>query len=96
MRIKLDRADIYDLIENEDRVHIVRDDWKDLLAGRKVETLLDVSIGAGAMTLLVQELGVTVFGFDLSNSMLEKCRKKAAAKGTPLELKCCDFRDLSV
>ena len=90
-----DRADIYDLIENEDRVHIVRDGWKALLAGRKVETLLDVSIGAGAMTLPVQELGVTVFGSDLSSSMLEKCREKAAAKGMPLELKCCDFRDLS-
>lgn len=90
-----DRADIYDLIENEDRANIVRNDWKALLAGRAVATLLDVSIGAGAMTLPLQELGVTVFGSDLSSSMLEKCREKAAAKGKPLELKCCDFRDLS-
>lgn len=64
MRIKLyDRADIYDLIENEDCVHIVRDDWKDLLAGRKVETLLDVSIGAGAMTLA--GAGIRGYGFRL-------------------------------
>lgn len=90
-----ERADIYDLIETEDRSHIVRNDWKALLAGRKIETLLDVSIGAGAMTLPLQELGVSLCGSDLSGSMLEKCCEKAAAKRKPLELKCCDFRDLS-
>ena len=73
-----ERADIYDLIENEDRSRIVRDDWKTILAGRKVETLLDVSIGAGAMTLALQELGVDLCGSDLRSSMLEKCQEKAA------------------
>lgn len=57
-----ERADIYDLIENEDRIRIVRNDWESLLVGRKVETLLDVSIGAGAMTLPLQELGITLCG----------------------------------
>ena len=28
--------------------------------------------------------------------MLERCRKKALKKQKPLELRCCDFRDLSV
>ena len=32
-----ERADIYDLIENEDRSRIVRNDWETLLVGRKVE-----------------------------------------------------------
>lgn len=90
-----ERADIYDLIENEDRIRIVRNDWESLLVGRKVETLLDVSIGAGAMTLPLQELGITLCGSDLSSSMLEKCQEKSAAKRKPLELKRCDFRDLS-
>lgn len=76
-----ERADIYDLIENEDRSRIVRNDWQTLLVGRKVETLLDISIGAGAMTLPLQELGITLCGSDLSSSMLEKCQEKAAAKG---------------
>ena len=57
-----ERVDIYDLIENEDRSRIVRGDWKTVLTGRKVETLLDVSIGAGAMTLPLQELGIELYG----------------------------------
>lgn len=91
-----DRADIYDLIESEARMEITRNDWKNLLAGKAIQTFLDVSIGTGGMTLPLQELGIEVYGSDLSDSMLERCRKKALKKQKPLELRCCDFRDLSV
>lgn len=91
-----DRADIYDLIESEARMEITRNDWKSLLAGKAIQTFLDVSIGTGGMTLPLQELGIEVYGSDLSDSMLERCRKKALKKQKPLELRCCDFRDLSV
>ena len=91
-----DRADIYDLIESEARMEITRNDWKNLLAGKAIQTFLDVSIGTGGMTLQLQELGIEVYGSDLSESMLERCRKKALKKQKPLELRCCDFRDLSV
>lgn len=91
-----DRADIYDLIESEARMQITRNDWKSLLAGKAIQTFLDVSIGTGGMTLPLQELGIEVYGSDLSDSMLERCRKKALKKQKPLELRCCDFRDLSV
>ena len=91
-----DRADIYDLIESEARMQITRNDWKSLLAGKAIQTFLDVSIGTGGITLPLQELGIEVYGSDLSDSMLERCRKKALKKQKPLELRCCDFRDLSV
>lgn len=91
-----DRAEIYDLIENEKRTEIIRNDWKEFLGDRPIHTLLDVSIGSGSMTLPLQELGIEISGSDLSETMLSRCGKKAAAKQKPIELKCSDFRDLSV
>lgn len=90
-----DRADIYDLIENEQRTEIIRNDWKEFLAGRPIHTLLDVSIGSGGMTLPLQELGIEICGSDLSEAMLSRCGRKSAAKQKSIELKCSDFRDLS-
>ena len=37
-----DRADIYDLIENEKRAEIIRNDWKLFLAERQIGTFLDI------------------------------------------------------
>lgn len=54
-----------------------------------------MSIGTGGMTLPLQELGIAVFGSDLSEAMLARCREKAEAKGRPVELRQADFRDLS-
>ena len=90
-----DRADIYDLIEDEKRTEIIRKDWKEFLGDRQIQTLLDVSIGTGGMTLPLQELGIEISGSDLSEAMLSRCGKKSAAKQKPVELKCSDFRDLS-
>ena len=90
-----DRADIYDLIEDEKRTEIIRKDWKEFLGNRQIQNLLDVSIGTGGMTLPLQELGIEIAGSDLSEAMLSRCGEKSAAKQKPIELKCCDFRDLS-
>ena len=90
-----DRADIYDLIDSEKRTETIRKDWIQFLGDRQIHTFLDVSIGTGGMTLPLQELGITVYGSDLSESMLSRCEKKAAAKQKPAELHCSDFRDLS-
>ena len=90
-----DRAEIYDLIENEKRTETVRNDWKQFLAGREIHTLLDVSIGSGGMTLPLQELNIEICGSDLSEAMLSRCREKAKAKQKPIELHCSDFRDLA-
>ena len=90
-----DRADIYDLIENDQRTDTIRRDWKEFLDKRGIHTMLDVSIGTGSMTLPLQELDIDISGSDLSEAMLARCNLKASAKGKPVELKCSDFRDLS-
>ena len=90
-----EREDIYDLIESEKRTEIIRDDWKQFLGDRQIKTLLDVSIGTGGMTLPLQELGIEIYGSDLSEKMLSRCMEKSLAKQKQITLKCSDFRDLS-
>ena len=90
-----DRADIFDLIENENRSALYREHWKTIMLGKELHTLLDVSIGTGSVTIPVAELGVSFSGSDLSEKMLGRCRSKLAEKGIASELKCADFRDLS-
>ena len=90
-----DRADIYDLIDSDARTKIIKNDWKEFLGDADIHTFLDVSIGTGGLTLPLMDLGIKVYGSDLSEAMLEKCRQKAVNKGHEIELKCSDFRDLS-
>ena len=90
-----DRADIYDLIDSEKRTKVIREDWRQFLADCRIQTLLDVSVGTGSMTLPLQELGIEIFGSDLSEAMLARCRAKAEAKQKPVVLQQSDFRDLS-
>ena len=90
-----DRADIYDLIDSDQRTDAIRRDWKLFLDNREIHAMLDVSIGTGSMTLPLQELDIEISGSDLSEAMLARCEMKASAKGKPVELKHCDFRDLT-
>ena len=90
-----DRADIYDLIETEERFSVYRQHWEHMLGGLDVGTLLDVSIGSGSVTLPLLDLGVAVSGSDLSGAMLDRCRKKAEGRGWSVDLRQSDFRDLS-
>lgn len=87
-----DRADIYDLIENEERFQMYERHWKTVFHGKDIRSMLDVSIGSGSVTLPVIDLGIELSGSDLSEAMLENCRNKIEKK---LKLKCSDFRDLS-
>ena len=90
-----DRADIYDLLENGSRYEITKWHWQYLLKGKPVRSLLDVSIGSGNMTLPVLDLGIDLYGSDLSEAMLSRCDKKATAKGYSVHLQCSDFREVS-
>lgn len=90
-----DRADIYDLIENEERYGWYKRHWEYILQNARFSSLLDVSIGSGSVTLPLAELGVALSGSDLSESMLKNCAKKAENRGFSVELKQSDFRDLS-
>lgn len=90
-----ERADIYDLLENEEKYQWVKRHWATLLEGRGIRSLLDVSIGSGGTTLPLAELGVRLYGSDLSGSMLERCGEKAKAKGLSADLRQSDFRELT-
>lgn len=90
-----DKADIYDLIENEDRYNAYKRHWEKLFGGKKIGSMLDISIGSGSVTLPVLDLGITLSGSDLSNEMLTRCNKKISDKGFDPDLKTADFRDLS-
>ena len=89
-----ERADIYDLLEIEQRWRGVLRHWQTLLDGKDIASLLDVSIGTGNLTLPLCELGVRLTGSDLNPAMLTRCREKAAARGFSPELAACDFRSL--
>lgn len=89
-----DRADIYDLIESDSRDEMTRKHWEAVLAGKNIRSLLDVSIGSGSMTMPLTDMGVTLSGSDLSETMLANCKKKADKRGVSVELNCSDFRTL--
>ena len=55
-----DRADIYDLLQTEEKNRFVKEHWDMVLKGKPVHTLLDVSIGSGNLTLPLLDLGVNV------------------------------------
>lgn len=90
-----DRADIYDLLETDDRFDAYKRHWEYVLREADIHSLLDVSIGSGCVTLPLVELGVELSGSDLSEAMLTNCRKKAQHKGYSVDLQQSDFRDLS-
>lgn len=87
-----DRAELYDLTEDEARWQTYRQHWETVFAGEQVKTLLDVSIGTGGVTLPLAQRGVRLFGSDLSEAMLARCGQKAAARGIEIDLRQSDFR----
>ena len=88
------RAEIYDLFENEQRYEAYRKHWETVFEGKDIGSMLDVSIGSGSVTLPVTELGVKLSGSDLSSEMHKNCEKKASVRGTDVTLKQSDFRFL--
>ncbi|MCM1254294.1 MAG: class I SAM-dependent methyltransferase [Clostridium sp.] len=90
-----DSADIYDLLDNDDRDAVYQKHWEYILQNRHIESLLDISIGSGSVTLPLAALGVRLTGSDLSETMLDNCRKKAQARQLGVTLQCCDFRTIA-
>lgn len=88
-------ADIYDLLDNEDNYSVYQKHWETILQNRPIETLLDISIGSGSVTLPLASLGIQLTGSDLSRTMLQNCQKKAQAKNLSVKLQCCDFRAIA-
>lgn len=90
-----DSADIYDLLEDENRFNAYKKHWEHLFEGKEIKSMLDISIGSGSVTIPVLDLNIILSGSDLSENMLEKCSKKVSDKGYKPDLKVADFRDLS-
>lgn len=90
-----DRTDIYDLFDNDSKYNAVRKHWEKLCAGKEIHSFLDVSIGTGSLTLPLAEMGISLFGSDLSEAMLKRCAQKAEEKGLAVDLRQSDFRELS-
>lgn len=90
-----DRADIYDLMNSPQKDAITKEHWRQVLEGKDVRTLLDVSIGSGNLTLPLGQLGIELYGSDLSQAMLDKCRKNSREQGVSVDLRNCDFRHLT-
>lgn len=90
-----DNAEIYDLLDNENRYQAVKRHWAKILEGKGIRTLLDVSIGTGSLTLPAAELGISLSGSDLSQAMLARCAEKARERSLKAATRQCDFRELS-
>lgn len=90
-----DRTDIYDLLEEQTHLEAYKKHWETLLQGKDIHSFLDVSIGSGSVTLPLCKLGIQLSGSDLSEEMIRKCEVKSCEAGFNIELKCCDFRELS-
>ncbi len=89
-----ERADIYDLLEDDEHMELYQKHWRNVLADKGIQTFLDVSIGSGSVTLAIPE-DVILYGSDLSPEMLNNCRDKALKSNRRIILKQSDFRDLS-
>ena len=90
-----DRTDIYDLFDSPKKDAQTLSHWQAVFDGRPIRSALDVSIGTGSLTLPLGQLGVSLYGSDLSDSMLARCRKKADERGIAIDLRQSDFRDLT-
>lgn len=90
-----DRTDIYDLFDNNSKYNAIRKHWERLCAGKEIHSFLDVSIGTGSLTLPLAEMGISLFGSDLSEAMLKRCAQKAEKKGLTVNLRQSDFRELT-
>ena len=76
-----DRTDIYDLFDSPKKDAQTLSHWQAVFDGRPIRSALDVSIGTGSLTLPLGQLGISLYGSDLSDSMLARCRKKADERG---------------
>lgn len=65
-----DRPDIFDLFESEQKYQITRKHWDVVFDGKNIHSVLDVSIGSGNLTLPIVDMGIDLFGSDLSEAML--------------------------
>lgn len=87
--------DIYDIAYTEKVDEIVMEHYKNVFAGKDIETIHDCSFGTGSLSIVLARMGYKLSGSDISESMLEKARKKIEEEGLTIELVQSDFRELT-
>ena len=90
-----DRVELYDLFDSDRKYKQTILHWQKVFGNAYVNSLLDVSIGTGSLTLPLAELNVELYGSDISRLMLKRCEQKAEEKNIQVNLKQCDFRSLN-
>lgn len=89
------RTDIYDLFASEEYYQACKRHWEAVLKETNIHSVLDCSIGTGNLTLPLAELGITLTGSDLSQEMLDACKRKAEQRKLDITVKQSDFRNLT-
>lgn len=89
-----EKPEVYDLFETESKYSATLKHWSVMLEGKRIHSMLDISIGTGGLTLPVAELGIELYGSDINENMLDRCREKAKGKNIKIDLRACDFRNL--
>ncbi len=85
---------VYDMFETEGKNKATHVHWETVFAEKNINSVLDISIGTGSLTLPIAEMGKSLFGSDISFEMLSRCREKAEQKNINIDLRQCDFRNL--
>ena len=87
--------ELYDLFFTEKHHKMIKDFYSYMFEDKDISSFLDVSIGTGNLTLPLAEMGYEVAGADINKNMIEKAREKIKNQDLDVQLKVCDFQNIS-
>jgi len=87
------RADWYDQMQSEYRADI---SFYTELAQESGGPVLELACGTGRVTIPIAETGTEIWGVDITESMLERARRKSREKGLNIPLIRSDIRELDL
>ncbi len=90
-----DHPDAYDLFFTQHQHDVIRGFYNDIFKDRKINSILDCSVGSGNLTFPIADLGYTVSGSDISAPMIDAAKEKARKSGYDIDLRVADFRRLT-
>lgn len=89
------RPDIYDIANSDKLDEVLVKYYSKIFHNKNVSTIFDCSFGTGNLSFVLSKMGYELSGSDISNDMLDAAEEKMKLKGLEIELKQCDFRELS-
>ncbi|TYB32138.1 MAG: class I SAM-dependent methyltransferase [Candidatus Mcinerneyibacterium aminivorans] len=87
--------ELYDMFFTDKQHEKIKDFYRYVFEDKNIKTILDVSIGTANLTLPLAELGYEIAGTDLNKNMLEKAKEKFADKNIDIDLRICNFKNIS-